>query len=170
MNQLLTVEEFKSLRNISKKVDTDKINECISLAQNIDLMDVLGDFYFELVENYEDASYEDLMSGSTFNYNSKTYIHQGIKSYLADLTYTRFVYIINTHFTPFGLQQKFTEDSNPVDRNFIKDLVKQTQADSDVKFKFIDLYIKSQPNLFPNYKTGNDDSITTFSQKFYVKK
>ncbi|WP_048331007.1 DUF6712 family protein [Bizionia psychrotolerans] len=170
MNNLITAQEFAAFRNISKKIDTSKVDESISLAQSVDLMDILGDFLFDVIENKDDVGYTDLMSGSTFTINNQNYIQAGLKSLIADLTYARYMYIINTNITPFGAQSKFTDDSQPVDRNFLKDITKQTQIDASIKFKMIDKYLRANSTTFTRYNKGNDSSINTFSQNYTVIK
>ncbi|WP_431137473.1 hypothetical protein [Psychroserpens mesophilus] len=167
---LLSVGEFSTFKNISKKNDKDKIEQCIKLAQSVDLVDVLGDFYFDLINNINTSSYSDLINGSSFTIDGDDYTQAGIKSYLADLTYARYLYEINTNQTPFGLQQKFTNDSQPVDRNFIRDLVKQSQQDASIKFNMIDKYLQENNTTFSRYCKGNNPNINTFGQKFTVIK
>jgi len=154
MANLITVTEFTNFRNISKKVDESKVNEAIALAQKSDLFDALGDFYFDLIKNNAESSYYDLMNGCEFNYEGELYIHDGIKAFLADLAYARYIYMVNVNLTPFGAQQKFTQDSTGVDRNVIKDLSKQAQIDGNIKFKIIQKYLLSKPNTFSRYCKG----------------
>lgn len=168
MSNLITVTEFATFRNISEKINVKKTNEEIGLAQKSDLYDILGDFFFDVLDNAEDVSYSDLMDGSTFEYCDESFTHDGIKALLADFTYARYIYMINVNLTAFGAQSKFTEDSNGIDRNTIKDIAKQAQLDANIKFKTIQKYLLSNPdNLFDRYcKTQNVDA-GFFSQKFY---
>lgn len=170
MNLLLTPAEFANYRDIGKKLDESKINECIKLAQSVDLYDVMGDFLFDIIENNGQPTYNELMTGSTFSINSQNFIQEGIKSLLADYTYARFIYKINTNITPFGAVVKLSTDSQPVDRNLLKDLVKQTMIDADIKFKSIDKYLKANSTTFSRYSSGNNPNINTFSQRFTVVK
>ncbi|MDP2686448.1 MAG: hypothetical protein Q8O62_04450 [Aequorivita sp.] len=170
MELLLNPTEFASYRDIGKKLDTAKINECIKLAQSVDLFDVMGDFYFDLLENKTNEDYENLFSGSTFIIDGKNFIQEGIKSLLADYTYARFIYKINTNITPFGATTKLSDNSEPIDRNLLKDLTKQTMIDADVKFRIIDKYLKANSTTFPRYRSGNNPNITTYSQRFTVVK
>ncbi|WP_339875216.1 hypothetical protein [Olleya marilimosa] len=167
-NKIITPQEFGSFRNISKKLDTEKINESIGLSQSVDLYDVLGDFYFDLISDLENPDYADLLSGCTFTSNNQTFIHDGLKSLLADYTYARFTYVMNVNYTPFGIQSKFTDDSSPVDRNIIKDIIKQTQIDANIKFKMIDKYLLANKGLFPRYKNNNNPDINTFGLRSTV--
>ena len=170
MEPLITALQFAQYRNISKKMDTPKITECIRIAQETDLFDVLGGFLFDVLDNVENEDYVDLLNGSTFTANGEKYIQEGLKSYLADLTYSRYIMNLNQVQTPFGMQSKFTDDSEPVDRNTIRDMVKQNQQDAAIRFRMIDKYIRLNTSTFPRYCKGNDKNINTFSQKWTVIK
>lgn len=156
MANIITSSEFASFRDIGKKINEDKINESIELAENSDLNDVLGGFYFDVLKNKDEATYAELMVGSEFEYCDETFIHKGIKALLADYTYARFIYMININLTPFGAQAKFTDDSAGIDRLTIKDLAKQAQQDASIKFKTIEKYILSKPELFSRYCDANN--------------
>ena len=165
MSYLITSTEFSEYRNISQKIDEDKIDAAISLAQQSDLIEILGDFYFDVVKNASESSYSDLMNGSTFEYNNEEFVHAGIKRMLGDYTYARFVYMININPTPFGFVTKLSNDSEPIDRNTIKDLSKQAQIDAGIKFKFIEKYILSEPDLFDRYCRNKNQGTSFFTQK-----
>lgn len=162
MNLLITAIEFASFRNISAKLDTPKIEEAISLAQQSDLLEILGDFYFDVVKNATEASFKDLIDGSEFTYQGLTYEHAGIKRLLADFAFARYLYTVNVNLTPFGAVSKLSQDSEGIDRNTIKDLSKQAQIDAGVKFRFIEKYLLSKPEVFSRY-CKNQKSGTSFS-------
>lgn len=166
MSNLITAAEFATFRNVSQKLDEGKIDEAVSLAQQSDLVEILGDFYFDVVKNANETSYQDLMNGSTFTYCEEEFVHAGIKKMLADYTYSRFVYMVNINATPFGFQKKFTEDSEGIDRNTIKDLAKQAQVDAGIKFKFIEKYILSEPTTFERYCKNKSQGTSFLTQKF----
>lgn len=164
---ILTVQEFATYRDVGRKPDADKIAECISLAENSDLYDVLDTFLFTVKANLENESYKDLLNGSTFTFNGVRYQHEGIKSLLADYVYSRFVYVVNTNFTPFGAVKKHNDNSTPVERNMLKDIKSQTLKDADIKFTLIDKYLRSNKELFADYNKGNNSDISQ-GQRFYT--
>lgn len=166
MAYIITPAEFAEYRDISVKLDEAKINESISLAQQSDLIEILGDFYFDVVKNQAETAWLPLMNGSTFEYCEEEFVHVGIKKLLGDYTYARFVYMVNINPTAFGFQSKFTQDSEGIDRNTIKDLAKQAQVDAGIKFKFIEKYILSEPELFERYCKSVSQGTSFFTQKF----
>ena len=165
MTNLITATEFATYRNISQKLDDGKIDEAIALAQQSDLVEILGDFYFDVIKNAADPAYADLMNGSEFTYCDEDFEHAGIKKLLADYTYARFIYMANVNLTPFGAQKKFTQDSEGIERNHIKDLAKQAQIDAGNKFKFIEYYILSDPTTFARYCKNKSQGTGFFSYK-----
>jgi hypothetical protein len=163
---LLTAAEYATYRNISKKIDQGKVDESIKDAQQSDLLNTLDEFYFDVVENFTNPNYADLLAGSSFIYSGKKYEHAGIKALLADYTHARFVYSSPVTFTPFGLVEKLSNDSQPVDTKILDRLSKQAQIDAGFKFKYIEKYILSDPVLFSRY-CKNKDLDTGFNyQKF----
>lgn len=166
MANLITATEFATFRNISVKRDETKIDEAISLAQQSDLVEILGDFYFDVVKNAEQASYSELMNGSEFVYDGDDYEHAGIKKLLADYAYARYVYMKPVNDTAFGFMVKETQDGTPVDRNLLKDITKQAQVDAGIKFKFIEKYILSDPTTFDRYCKNKRQGTSFNNQKF----
>lgn len=168
MEILITASEFATYRNISNKIDTGKIEEAIKQAQQTDLVEILGDFYFDVLKNKDESTYSDLLDGSTFTENGEEYEHAGIKRMLADYTYSRYIYNKPVNDSAFGVVMKDYQDGTPLDRNFIKDLSKQAQIDAGAKFRFIEKYILSKPDLFSRY-CSNKTNGTSFNYQRFSK-
>jgi len=168
MANLITVNEFTTLKHISKKIDTDRIEQAIGFAQDIDLYDYLGDFLFDVLTNSAEVAYADLMDGSTFTEGSFEFRHAGLKSLLADLAYVRYLMSSNVNDTPFGLVQKSSQDSTPLDRGLIKDLASQAMRDADIKFSLINKYLEENLGTFTRYAKGDNPNINTNRTRFEV--
>lgn len=170
MSRLITVEEFKIFRDVGNKVDESKVEECIDLAQDSDVYESLGDFYFKVLKNKDHADYAALMNGSEFEVDGVTMIHKGVKKWVADLVYSRYIQNVNVQMTAFGAHSKRSEDSSAIDRNHGKDLAKQAQIDAGNKFKVIKRYLETVDLQSESGKTataGNGNSsfsvrISTF--------
>jgi hypothetical protein len=146
MSNIITNEEFKTFRNITYKVDESKITISITQAHT-DLREVLGDaFYFDVIKNQ--GSYSELLDGFEFEVDGNEYIHEGLKSLLADYAYSRYLYEINITHSPFGMVQKTNQDSEPLDRNMIKDLVKQVNMDASRKWELIRVYLDANKETY----------------------
>lgn len=165
IEKLLTVDEFVTFRDIGKKIDSSKIEECIINAQNSDLQNLLGGFYYDVLKNKNELLYSDLMNGCEFDYCNETFIHSGIKALLSDYVYARYIYMINVNLTPFGATTKHSQDSEPISRNHIKDLYGQAQYDGGIKFQSIKKYILSEPEIFNRYCKNENYSTEQFNIK-----
>lgn len=156
---LINSTELKTYRDIGNKIDIDKVNESIDLAQTVDLYNILGDFYFDVVANA--GTWSDLMDGSTFVVGSLTFTHSGIKRLLGDLAYARYAKMINANFSPFGMTIKSTPDSNPVSEGAIKDIVIDAKRDADVKFRVIEAFLKTDKTTYSRYFSSTDNDVNT---------
>lgn len=149
---LITNTELKALRDIGNKIDTDKADEAIQLAQETDLYNLLGDFYFDVVANAaEVGNWAALMDGSDFTVDSETYTHRGIKALLGDLAYARYIKKINANITPFGMTVKSTPDSQPVNEETQKQAALDAKRDAGVKLRLILQFMDTEKTTFSRY-------------------
>lgn len=167
-NKLITVDDFKSFKDVGEKVDVKKINQAIEMAQITDLKDALGDrFYFDLLSNFEQPQYQDLLSGCTFNYAGVNYYQDGIKALLSDYTMAKYVLQINTNFTPFGATVKQSDNSEPSDRNTLKDISTQHLQFAGSRFEIIKLYLDSNTEIFQNWIYNDCGSTSLNSERTF---
>lgn len=156
-NNLLTPEQIKYYKDIGKKHDTDKMNPIIQQAQDVELRDYLGmQFYFDVLANKDNPDYQDLLSGGTFEHKTVTYYQEGLLAMLADLFMARFVLQINTNITPFGATTKLSNDSEPTDRNTLKDISQMNKEMAGSKWEIIKLYLQENKAVFTKYNTYKD--------------
>jgi hypothetical protein len=166
---LITSTELKALRDIGNKIDTDKADEAIQLAQETDLYNLLGDFYFDVVANAAGVgNWALLMDGSTFTVDGEDFIHRGIKALLADLAYARYSKKINANFSPFGMTVKSTPDSTPVPEETQKQVVIDAKRDAGVKLKLIIAFIETDTVLFSRYCSGSKPNIVHDKQNWSI--
>lgn len=170
MNNILLVSEISNYKDIGKKIDEDKLTPIITQAQIIDLKNILGDrFYFDVINNKDNKTYQPLLEGCAFTYNTIEYFQDGLKSILADYFQSKYVLQINVNFTPFGVTSKSTQDSEPVDRNTLKDIATQQIQLAAAKWEITQLYLNSNPTLFTQWKNNiyNSDTNTQVSERIF---
>ncbi|MEC4048763.1 hypothetical protein OX284_004920 [Flavobacterium sp. SUN046] len=152
MNNLITPAEFQSAKDIGHKLDEKKINSLIEMAQSTDLKELLSArFYFDLLDNQNEENYQDLLSGCTFQFLGVNYYQDGLKALLCDYVMAKYVLQVNTNFTPFGVTIKTSENSEPVDRNTLKDIAVQNTQLAGSRFEIIKLYLDTNWDKFPNW-------------------
>jgi D-mannonate dehydratase len=148
MSKILTPIEFQNLKNISRKYDTDKVEQAITDGQ-VDLSKVIGTaFFYDLEKNVLEPEYLDLIEGSEFIQDDLAYYQDGIKALLAEFAYSRYLWQININHTPFGAVSKQYDDGQTTDRHTIKELVKQSNIDADSKWQNIKGYLNINKETF----------------------
>jgi len=173
MNNLLTPIQIKDYKDIGNKIDENKINPIIEQAQIVDLKATLGDrFYFDVVGNKDNPDYAPLFSGCTFTYFDVNYYQDGLNALLADYFMSKYILQLNTNFTPFGATQKLSQDSEPKDRNSLKDVSTQQLQLAGARWEIIYLYLNANPDLFPNWKNNifSSDSPLEGNRTFRFRK
>lgn len=161
MSQLLNIDELRELKDLGSKVDVAKINPIISQAQDSDLRDFLGArFYFDILNNLDNPNYESLINGGNFTVAGQVpqveYRHEGLKSMLADLFMAKFIVQINTNITPFGATIKHSDNSEPADRNTLRDLATMNSQMAGSKWEIIKMYLDENSEQFPAYNACSD--------------
>tara|TARA_R110000822_G_scaffold75692_3_gene182110 strand:+ start:1949 stop:2470 length:522 start_codon:yes stop_codon:yes gene_type:complete len=168
--QLITVDQFKTYRDLGFKVDVDKATEAIREAQQVELYDAFGQFLFDIIENRDAVPFADLMSGSTFLINGDPYIQEGILSLLADYAFARYLGKVSMNLSPFGITTKVGTDSVPVDKKTVDEHIMKTLQDADVKKELIDQYLREYNDTaaFDRYSRGGATTISRTSRRFRI--
>ena len=156
MTYLITPEQLQLYIDLGKKIDLDKIYPIIQKAQD-DLRDYLGaHFYFDVISNKDNAEYQPLLSGGNFEYKEVTYYQDGLQAMLAYLFLAHYIPILNTNITPFGATTKLSNDSEPTDRNTLKDIAQMNKEMAGSKWEIIKLYLEQNKAKFPKYNSHRD--------------
>ena len=101
MRQIITANDIKKYRAISDFINPNKLNPFINEAQIIELENILGEeLFLKVVEDVSPLNYPEL--------------DPLIEPILAYYTYSRYIPQSQVNPTAFGLVQKNTEFSTPV--------------------------------------------------------
>lgn len=123
-SKLITRDEIRDYKQISKTFNDDKLNDIIIQVQINELRPLLGEKLFNSILNNV-GDYQDLLNGSTYEYKGITYQNYGLKAVLAyyiDAYYKMFGDIIST---PFGTVNKLNGGiSEPISEGFKKSVYK----------------------------------------------
>ncbi|MEW5675562.1 hypothetical protein ABGT15_04555 [Flavobacterium enshiense] len=171
--RILTPTEIKQHKDIGQKIDEQKITPIIEQAQITELKDRLGsDFYFDVLANLSNPDYQNLLSGSTFTVNDTLYYQDGLKALTADYFMSKYVLLTNINQTPFGVTTKLSNDSQPVDRNTLKDISTQQLQLAGARWEIIKMYLDSNSDLFPKWQKNNacGGSSTSGERTFRIRK
>lgn len=161
-----TIQEF---RDLSNSVSTSVIEPLIWDAQLINLQPLLGEeFYHDIITNHQHGMYNDLLNGSEYEYNGRTYKHVGLRRVIVEFFYYHYLFFGNEKDTAFGSVTKSYKDGIRPTRDRSKErstnqLQKANYYWLDVK-KFLDRKSEEYP-IWKGCRTGN--TTKTFKFKFY---
>lgn len=112
--KLITREEIREYKQLSKTVNDDKLNDIILQVQLNELRPLLGEKLFNAVMD-DTTTYNDLLNGSTYTYNGLTYQNYGLKAVLAYYIDAYWKMFGDVTSTPFGNVQKLNPNvSEPI--------------------------------------------------------
>ncbi|WP_157681234.1 DUF6712 family protein [Maribacter dokdonensis] len=153
--------------NISRgwEKESGKIQTCIDDAEEVDLFEQLGNFYFELIAKADDEDFDNLLNGCEFEFEGVKMKHSGLRKYVAGLAYVRYLGVSNMTHTPHGYVNKLTQNSEPVSYNQIKDEKKEVQRAASIRFKTISNYLELNPEIFTSYNPKKSNSHSYNSLK-----
>lgn len=157
MDRLITLTDVQTLFPISSNINEEKaLNPFILQAQEFDLKPFLGDPFFLAV--YNDAPdfniYGDLWNGCEYQWNTHTYSHAGLKSFLIASAYARYLVKANSTSTPYGIVQKETPYSSPTDSKVLALNIQQTKSVAVGYMAQVESYICRNSELFPLWQIG----------------
>lgn len=167
MHLLINKTDIQGLKDISNHTTLERIKEYINDAQLMDLCPLLGnDFYFDILANYNDPEYQELLNGGNFDVNGCTWKHEGLKRVLIEFTWGRYTHFGVNNDTAFGNVIKTNEFSQTTSNEDRRDLWKQSQQKANAYFEVIKRYLDLSNN-FPKWDKGcNTECGTKKSSEF----
>lgn len=111
MTPLISRQEIQQYKQISNRINDDKLNQIILETQFDDILPLLGERLFNDVLS-NTANYTDLLDGSTYDYNGITYTNYGLKSVIANYFYARYTMFGDVIDNPFGMTTKLNPNES----------------------------------------------------------
>lgn len=120
--KLITREEIREYKQLSKTVNDDRLNDIIIQVQINEIRPLLGEDLFNAVTEIP-ASYTDLLDGSTYTISGITYTNYGLKAVMAYYIDAYWKMFGDVTSTPFGTVTKLSGgESEPITDGFRKSI------------------------------------------------
>lgn len=120
--KLITRDEIRDYKQISKTANDDRLNDIIIQVQINELRPLLGERLFDAIQEAP-QDYDDLLNGSAYEYKGVTYQNYGLKAVLAYYVDAYWKMFGDVTSTPFGNVTKLnTNISEPITDGFKKSL------------------------------------------------
>ena len=160
--------DIADFKQISKALSADKSDEYIREAQEIDLRALLSPkFYADLIANYTSTKYQTLINGTSYVVDGVTYEFSGLKAVLAYYAYARLVLTVDVVSTPFGLNRKLSQDSEPISSAQKRDIRDESRQTASTYFQQVKAYIEANKDDYPYYFEGCKTS-RNFLNRIYI--
>jgi hypothetical protein len=160
-NLIINKVDIAEYKQVSRALSVEKSDEYIREAQEIDLRAILpAKFYADLVVNFQQAKYQTLIHGTTYVVDGITYEFAGLKAFMAYMAYARLVLTVDVVNTPFGLNRKLSQDSEPISHVQKRDIRDESRQTAMVYWDQVKAYIEANKETYPLYFEGCATSRT----------
>ena len=121
-NKLITRDEIREYKQISKTANDDRLNDIIIQVQINEIRPLIGERLFnDILTN--PVNYSDLLNGSTYDHKGVTYQNYGLKSVIAYYVDAYWKMFGDVTSTPYGNVTKLNQgNSEPITDSFKKSL------------------------------------------------
>jgi len=138
-------------------------------AHDLDLRPILGDgLYYDFMTKYKTvadpmyADYQTLLNGGSYTYNGQTIYFDGIKPLMVYLTLSRFVQNNPVHITRFGIVQKTSPQSQPVEATMLRQVVNELKSNASNYRNQVETFLLQNQTTYPLYIGANTSLATSF--------
>ncbi len=167
----ITLNDIKMLRPTAELDGVRWEPYCVE-AQDQDLRPILGDglFYDFMTKFYSTgdpmyASYQELLNGKVYTYNSQSIYFDGIKPMLCYFTLARLVQNNPVNITRFGVVTKVVSQSQNVDAQTLRQVVNELRSNAVSYKNQVDTFLLNNQTTYPLY-IGSSSAICTSFKMF----
>lgn len=155
---LITQADIEALESFSTNTNFEKkVRPHINKAQQFDVRPLVGEeFWIAIVQN--PSAFSDLLNEKIYTYNNHTYQHPGLKSVIVEYAYSRYKGEANTEDTPYGVQIKRNDYSDPVSETTISRQQKNAVAAAEVYWRRVEEYLDRLKATYPLWRMSCDDA------------
>lgn len=152
---LITLQDIKSVRPTAE-LDSVRWQPFAVEAQDQDLRPILGDgLYYQLMQTPAETAYANLLNGTTYTYDGQTVYFDGLKPMLVYFFLARFIQNNPVNITRYGIVQKVTPQSQPVDATMIRQVVNEMKSNAATYRNQVDQFLLQNQSTYPLYIGSN---------------
>src|SRR5690625_1735317 len=146
---LLMHVDFECIGQVARHCDWEQLCVYIREQQNLSLLPKIGSCLFSKVYDYlQSDEKDDLMKllwegGRYCGCDGKTRFHFGLRRPLVHWSYGAYIYRHSAVDTPFGVVQKVSDDSIPVDLKELRAINKEQRDNAEYYFEMTKDFICS---------------------------
>lgn len=170
-NLIINKVDIQDFKQVSRALSVEKSDEYIREAQEIDLRAILqAKFYADLIANYQNTAYQTLIHGGTYVVDGLTYTFSGLKAFIAYMAYARLVMTVDVVNTPFGLNRKLSQDSEPISHVQKRDIRDESRQTASAYWEQCRLFIEANRDAYPYYFESGCSTSRNFLNRIRIDK
>lgn len=174
MKRLINVDDITKYRPASKAIPLERLDPFISEAQEIDLMQVLGEsLHYDFMSKFdtgvaESTKYQELLNGKVYTPPGQQPIEfNGLKPMLVYFTLARFYQNNPINVTRFGLTQKVNEESTPLDARSLSVAVDEVRSIGINYQTRVVKFLSDNATTYPLFGYSKKEILNTGGVKFF---
>lgn len=157
---LIKREDLIKFTKASGNIDSDKLMQYISIAQDIRLQDLLGT---DLLEKLQSD-----VSGSTLSGNYLTLVQEYVKPVLIHWSMVEAIPMLALTIGNGGIYRHEPEAGTPLDAEEIRDLVDAEKRRAVYYSDRLVDYLSHNSDLFPEYTSNTNEDISPRKNSSYI--
>lgn len=161
---LISEQTLKSNTPINENVDTSELRYCITQAQNLFLLETLGQNFFNKIMELVDTGDIDLAA----NIRYKELLNNQIRNMLINYSYYLALDNFFMKFVNIGLQSYQSEQSTPVDFKTFQYMKNLSRDNAQFADSLLRRFLVFNTQFFPEYTQirNNGDLIAEYGSAF----
>jgi len=146
---------------VAEGVDKKNFKRFVYEAQFIDLRELMCEsFYNDLVSNYTETIYQDLLVGGSYTFEDKTYYYEGLEICLSYFAYARFISESNIQSTSFGMVRKNSQESERASQRELEAIAQKNTERALLLFKSTKLFLDRNEETYTFWECDDCDKTT----------
>jgi hypothetical protein len=146
---------------VAEGVDKKNFKRFVYEAQFIDLRELMCEaFYNDLVSNYTEAIYQNLLVGGSYTFEDKTYYYEGLEICLSYFAYARFISESNIQSTSFGMVRKNSQESERASQRELEAIAQKNTERALLLFQSTKLFLDRNEETYTFWECNDCDTNT----------
>tara|TARA_R110000744_G_scaffold3563_1_gene13477 strand:+ start:46 stop:561 length:516 start_codon:yes stop_codon:yes gene_type:complete len=146
---------------VAEGVDKKNFKRFVYEAQFIDLRELMCEaFYNDLVSNYTEAIYQNLLVGGSYTFEDKTYYYEGLEICLSYFSYARFISESNIQSTSFGMVRKNSQESERASQRELEAIAQKNTERALLLFQSTKLFLDRNEETYTFWECNDCDTNT----------
>jgi len=172
---LITLAEVQKVRYITQHYDADKFAQFAREVQRVYVLPLLGNsLYADLLDNYEESNYDELLEGTTYADGDETISFYGLKLYMIYMWLYLYSKEGGVFYTESGREEFDFQETKSIKTGLASEVLNNFKSNADRIAKQVIKYLDDHTDDFDKWEVSpretkqlKDNSFTVFGKTFH---